>query len=122
MSGRPDKPSSYPVRMKPRIRDSFRWPAVLRSLAVCLLIALVPAACTAPAGSEPEASSAAGQVETEPAAAPATAGGGPVRRGQSLAGSEDLIGLGELGLLPSLIQSLGAGLDCDFDDALSTCQ
>ncbi len=50
-----------------------------------------------------------------PSPPPATGGG-------SLVDSEELIGLGELGLLPSLLPSFGAGLDCDFDDALSTCQ
>lgn len=42
--------------------------------------------------------------------------------GQSLLDSDELIGLGELGLLPSLLPAFGAGIDCDFDDALSTCQ
>ncbi len=77
-------------------------------------------ACTSPAGSDPEAAAAAGQVEAPERAA--AGGGGPGRLGQSLVDSEELIGLGELGLLPSLLQSLGTGSDCDFDDALSTCQ
>ncbi len=36
--------------------------------------------------------------------------------------SEQLVGFGELGLLPSLLQSLGPVGQCDFDDAFSTCQ
>ncbi len=44
------------------------------------------------------------------------------RGGQGLVDSEELIGLGELGLLPSLLQTFGARIDCDFDDAFSTCQ
>ncbi|MCP3960463.1 MAG: hypothetical protein GY719_21675 [bacterium] len=43
------------------------------------------------------------------------------RSGGSL-DSEDLVGLGELGLLPALLESFGTSIDCDFDDALSTCQ
>ena len=35
----------------------------------------------------------------------------------------DLEGLGELGVLPNLVQrALAPSTDCDFDDALSTCQ
>ncbi len=103
--------------MKPRIHDDRNRPDASRpwQLAVFLLIALVPAACSAPAGSEPEAA-AAGLLE-----APAASQGSPAG-GQSLVDSEDLLGLGELGLLPSLLQSLGTGTECDFDDAFSTCQ
>ena len=36
--------------------------------------------------------------------------------------AEQLVGFGELGLLPSLLQSLGPVGQCDFDDAFSTCQ
>lgn len=53
-----------------------------------------------------------------PEAAPES---GARRSGQSI-DSDDLVGLGELGLLPSLLQTLGTGIHCDFDDALSTCQ
>ncbi|MEM8932506.1 MAG: hypothetical protein AAGE94_15090 [Acidobacteriota bacterium] len=39
-------------------------------------------------------------------------------------GADDLEGLGELGVLPNLVQRALAPspADCDFDDALSTCQ
>ncbi len=79
-------------------------------------------ACSAPGNSEAVTDGSApvaGDAPAGPDEAPATTSTG--RRGQSL-GSDDLIGLGELGLLPSLIQTLGTGIDCDFDDALSTCQ
>ncbi|MEM9596844.1 MAG: hypothetical protein AAGD06_21420 [Acidobacteriota bacterium] len=36
--------------------------------------------------------------------------------------AEDFEGLGELGVLPGLFEALDPGADCDFDDALSTCQ
>lgn len=37
--------------------------------------------------------------------------------------ADDLEGLGELGVLPDLVQrALSPTADCDFDDALSTCQ
>ena len=44
------------------------------------------------------------------------------RRGSSSIESDELIALGEFGLLPSLLQTINTGVDCDFDDALSTCQ
>ena len=95
----------------------------LRLLSLFLSPVLLAAACTAPASSEPEAPAAARILEApEPTAEPTpraegeTAGGG-----QGLIDSEELIGLGELGLLPSLLQSFGA-VECDFDDAFSTCQ
>ena len=39
-------------------------------------------------------------------------------------GADDLEGLGELGVLPNLVQRALApsAADCDFDSALSTCQ
>ena len=36
--------------------------------------------------------------------------------------SEELVGLGELGLLPTLIQALSPGIDCDPGDPFSNCQ
>ncbi len=104
--------------MKLEICCDRSWPTVLRRLlVVCVLVALLPVACTAPASSEPAAAGEAPEsaAKPEPAA-------GQIRRGQTLVDSEELIGLGELGLLPALLQSLGTGSECDFDDALSTCQ
>lgn len=37
-------------------------------------------------------------------------------------GEQDLRDLGELSILPHVIQSIGAGAPCDFNDAMSTCQ
>ena len=58
----------------------------------------------------------------EPVAEPEAEDSGRRRGGQSPIEADELVGLGELGLLPSLLQSFGTGIDCDFDDALSTCQ
>lgn len=98
---------------------------VLLSIAI-----LVVAPACAPAGSEPEV--AASPLETsEPEMTgvddpvtgdPDPDAGDSVGGGQSLIDSEELIGLGELGLLPSLVQTFGARIDCDFEDAFSTCQ
>lgn len=44
------------------------------------------------------------------------------RRVQNRLENEDLEGLGELGFLPHLIQSLTPGTECDFDDAMGNCQ
>ncbi len=87
----------------------------------CLLIVAlaVTAACSAPASSEPEAAVRLAEPSESVAAEPAP---DVESGGQGLVDSEELIGLGELGLLPSLLQSFGAGIDCDFDDAFSTCQ
>ncbi len=78
-------------------------------------------ACSAPGSSElvTDASPVAGDAPADPDAAPAAIS--TARRVQSL-DSDELVGLGELGLLPSLFQTFGTGIDCDFDDALSTCQ
>lgn len=35
---------------------------------------------------------------------------------------EDLRDLGELGLLPHVVQSISSGAPCDFNDAMSHCQ
>jgi hypothetical protein len=37
-------------------------------------------------------------------------------------GEEDLRDLGELSILPHVIQSISSGAPCDFNDAMSTCQ
>lgn len=46
----------------------------------------------------------------------------PSRRPSSGLDPDELVGIGELGLLPSLLQALDTGVECDFDDAFSTCQ
>ncbi len=109
--------------MTTTIRKDSRRPAVSRRWlpAVYLLIVLPALACTGPAGPESEARQSARLLEpAEPG--PVAAGSEPIRQGHGLVDSEELIGLGELGLLPSLLQGLGTGFECDFDDAFSTCQ
>ncbi len=96
----------------PERRRIERWRSGLLAL---IAVFAVLAACSEPASSEPEAP--ARLLETPAAVAAASAGGG-----QSLVDSDELIGLGELGLLPSLLQTFGTGIECDFDDAFSTCQ
>ncbi len=90
-----------------------------------ILTLAVTAACSAPAGSEPEAAPLLGSPGVVAESSP-EAGDQPGELSQPVGGqtadSEELIGLGELGLLPSLLQTFGAGIDCDFDDAFSTCQ
>jgi hypothetical protein len=45
----------------------------------------------------------------------------PASSGRGL-GEEDLRDLGELSILPHVIQSISSGAPCDFNDAMSTCQ
>lgn len=45
----------------------------------------------------------------------------PASANRSL-GEEDLRNLGELGLLPHVVQSISTGAPCDFSDAMSNCQ
>ena len=86
------------------------------------------AACSTQEGSERAGGSSA--VAAQSAGTPARASGSEApakpetgtRSGGRRLDSDELVGLGELGLLPSLLQTLGTGIDCDFDDALSTCQ
>ena len=94
------------------------------------MLTLTLAACSAPGSSEPARDGSgpvAGDLSHPPEAqsseapASATPGTGTRRRGAGLE-SDELVGLGELGLLPSLLQTFSTGIDCDFDDALSTCQ
>lgn len=93
-----------------------------------MVSALVPAACTAPGNSEPAKAISSAPVAVAEQLDEGAESGRPEeavvtsRRGRSPIDSEELIGLGELGLLPALFQTLGTGIDCDFDDALSTCQ
>ena len=82
-----------------------------------VLLALLAASCSPGAPASQGAVAEPPEAVESPVATPAAASGG-----QSLVDSEELIGLGELGLLPSLLQTFGAGIDCDFDDAFSTCQ
>ncbi len=93
---------------------------------VLLLIAMLVATACTPASSEPEAT-ALPLASSEPTATGDSVIDDPVigdsaGGGRNLVDSEELIGLGELGLLPSLLQTFGARIDCDFDDAFSTCQ
>ncbi len=80
------------------------------------MIVVLAVGCSTPASSYPEAAEPLESVD------PAVVAQEAPSSGQSLVDSEELIGLGELGLLPSLLQTFGAGIDCDFDDAFSTCQ
>ncbi len=83
-----------------------------------VILVVLAVGCSTPASSYPEAAERPELSEPAPPKLPQGAAIG----GQSLIDSEELIGLGELGLLPSLLQTFGAGIDCDFDDAFSTCQ
>ncbi len=87
-------------------------------LIVALSVLALFAGCGMPADgrdtSGPEAAPL--MPSAEPSASPAAGDG------ESLVDAEELIGLGEIGLLPSLLQTLSPGIDCDFDDAYSTCQ
>lgn len=62
-----------------------------------------------------EARPAAESSATEPVVTPADPGDQPLD-GQSLRE------FGELGVLPGLLDDFSSVPDCDFDDALSTCQ
>ena len=96
------------------------------------LAVLILAVSCAPASSNPvdstgPAPGTAAPQETYPEEAPATGieeqePADNAKTGRSSFESEDLFGLGEIGLLPALLQSFGTAIDCDFDDALSTCQ
>lgn len=101
---------------------SFGLPHLVGMTLIAMLA--VTAACTTPASSEPEAARLLEPPDSAEVAGEATAGdpgGGGAGGGGGLVDSEELIGLGELGLLPSLLQSFGT-LDCEFEDAFSTCQ
>ncbi len=95
-----------------------------------LIAMLAVSACSSPANSEPEAARLLEPVTAESLVAESSSddpaigdpASGDAVGGRSLVDSEELIGLGELGLLPSLLQTFGAGIDCEFDDAFSTCQ
>lgn len=103
----------------------------------CLLTVLaLIGACAVPEGQAPAEAAGPAPQEASPLASdqPPEAGSEnqgndateneqptPRRSGGSL-DSDELVGLGELGLLPALLESFGTSIDCDFDDALSTCQ
>jgi hypothetical protein len=42
--------------------------------------------------------------------------------GTNSLGAEDLQNLGEVGILPHLMQTMAPGTACDFDSTLSSCQ
>lgn len=44
------------------------------------------------------------------------------RAGTNSLGAEDLQNLGEIGILPHLMQTMAPGTACDFDSTLSSCQ
>ena len=89
-----------------------------------LWLVLLASGCSPEAGGAPGVASSEASAARllEPSEAAAGSSSGPAGGGQSLVDSEELIGLGELGLWPSLFQTFGTGIDCDFDDAFSTCQ
>ncbi len=93
------------------------------ALMALTLLGLTFGACS---GAPPEASElldsgAAAATTTEPESS-VTTNSRSSRPSSGSLESEELVGLGELGLLPSLIQSLSPSTGCDLDDPFSSCQ
>lgn len=105
-------------------------PRTLAVLGVAFVmpLLLISTACSGPAGSGAAAGALGvalpgtggappATVEAHPDAAPASPSS-PLRRAEPEEGAD---GLDTLGLVPSLLESLGPA-GCDFDDPLSRCQ
>jgi len=103
---------------------------VLGCLLGGLLIVLGACAPQAPAGdlagAEPVAAQSSGDtaVSPEPSAStePAERNGAGNNTVSSTTSTEDLVGAGEMGLLPSLFGSFGPSVECDSGDAFDSCQ
>ena len=103
---------------------------VLGCLLGALLIVVGACAPQAPAGdlagAEPVAAQSSGDtaVSSEPSVStePAQRDGAGNNSASSTISTEDLVGAGEMGLLPSLFGSFGPSVECDSGDAFDSCQ
>lgn len=116
-------------------RRSIRRPPAFRRLAALVFAAILAAACSGPAPHQPRelfdrgpalenetptlGSSMGRQESSEDRSQPAA---GDERSPGPALDTEELVGLGEFGLLPSLLEALSPGSDCDPDDPMSPCQ